>query len=237
MSTWPPDAWKNGGGTVWGWVAYDPELDLIYHGTGNPGPWNSDQRPGRQQVDERASSPATRTRAQARWAYQSTPARPVRLGRHQREASCSTSRRQGQPRKVLVQPERNGHLYMIDRATGEVLSADPYGYVNATTGVDLKTGQLQRTSPTSRPQVGKVVRDICPTAPGRQGLEPLRLLAPHRAALHPPQQPVHGLAGAGDELHRRHPYVGAEVRMKPGPGGQSRRVHRVGLRRRASRPG
>ncbi|HEV7873984.1 MAG TPA: PQQ-binding-like beta-propeller repeat protein, partial [Enterovirga sp.] len=46
VKTWPPDAWQQGGGTVWGWISYDPELDLIYHGTGNPGPWNSDQRPG-----------------------------------------------------------------------------------------------------------------------------------------------------------------------------------------------
>lgn len=46
MTTWPPDAWKIGGGTVWGWISYDPELDLIYHGTANPGPWNPEQRPG-----------------------------------------------------------------------------------------------------------------------------------------------------------------------------------------------
>ena len=43
---WPPEQWKIGGGTVWGWISYDPELNLIYYGTGNPGPWNPDQRPG-----------------------------------------------------------------------------------------------------------------------------------------------------------------------------------------------
>jgi PQQ-dependent dehydrogenase (methanol/ethanol family) len=46
VSTWPPDAWKIGGGTVWGWITYDPESNLVYYGTGNPGPWNPDQRPG-----------------------------------------------------------------------------------------------------------------------------------------------------------------------------------------------
>lgn len=45
-STWPPNAWQQGGGTVWGWMSYDPDLDLLYHGTGNPGPWNPNQRPG-----------------------------------------------------------------------------------------------------------------------------------------------------------------------------------------------
>ena len=46
VKTWPPDAWTTGGGTVWGWISYDPALDLIFYGTGNPGPWNPEQRPG-----------------------------------------------------------------------------------------------------------------------------------------------------------------------------------------------
>src|SRR5207237_9175842 len=46
MKTWPSEAWKIGGGTVWGWISYDPQLDLIYYGTGNPGPCNPEQRPG-----------------------------------------------------------------------------------------------------------------------------------------------------------------------------------------------
>jgi lanthanide-dependent methanol dehydrogenase len=46
VTTWPPGSWEHGGGTVWGWISYDPALDLVYYGTGNPGPWNPDQRPG-----------------------------------------------------------------------------------------------------------------------------------------------------------------------------------------------
>ena len=46
VKTWPPDAWKIGGGTVWGWISYDPETNLIFYGTANPGPWNPDERPG-----------------------------------------------------------------------------------------------------------------------------------------------------------------------------------------------
>ncbi len=46
VSTWPPEAWRTGGGTMWGWIAYDPDLNLIYYGTANPGPWNHEQRPG-----------------------------------------------------------------------------------------------------------------------------------------------------------------------------------------------
>jgi PQQ-dependent dehydrogenase (methanol/ethanol family) len=50
MTTWPGETWKTGGGTVWGWISYDPESRTIFYGTSNPGPWNSEQRPGRQQV-------------------------------------------------------------------------------------------------------------------------------------------------------------------------------------------
>src|SRR5690606_30188944 len=46
VSSWPPEAWKIGGGTVWGWISYDPELDLVYYGTGNPGPRSPEMRPG-----------------------------------------------------------------------------------------------------------------------------------------------------------------------------------------------
>src|SRR5258705_36320 len=46
ITSWPPDAWKIGGGTVWGWISYDPDQNLIFYGTGNPGPWNPAQRPG-----------------------------------------------------------------------------------------------------------------------------------------------------------------------------------------------
>ena len=62
MNTWPADMWKHGGGTVWGWISYDPELNLVYYGTANPGPWDSSMAPGRQQCGPLASSPATPTR-------------------------------------------------------------------------------------------------------------------------------------------------------------------------------
>ena len=52
--SWPKDAWKTGGAPVWGWISYDPDLDLLYYGAGNPSPYNTEQRRRRQQVDERA---------------------------------------------------------------------------------------------------------------------------------------------------------------------------------------
>src|SRR5262245_26038287 len=72
VSTWPLSAWHTGGGTMWGWISYDPELNLLYHGTANPGPWNADQRPG----DNKwtcgifARNPDN---GEARWFYQWSP--------------------------------------------------------------------------------------------------------------------------------------------------------------------
>ena len=123
VTTWPPDAWKSGGGTVWGWISYDPELNLIYYGTGNPGP-----------VEPRASGPATTSGRPASSPAIPTPARRAGSTSGARTTSttttastsrsCSTWSWNGQPRKVLVRPERNGYVYVLDRATGEVLSAD-----------------------------------------------------------------------------------------------------------------
>src|SRR5438046_512606 len=72
VTTWPAEAWRIGGGTMWGWISYDPELDLVYHGTGNPGPWNPDQRPGDNKWTSAifARRPAT---GEAVWAYQLSP--------------------------------------------------------------------------------------------------------------------------------------------------------------------
>lgn len=72
VKTWPPDAWRVGGGTVWGFVAYDPGMNLIYYGTANPGPWNADARPG----DNKWTSGLWARDAdtgQAVWFYQMSP--------------------------------------------------------------------------------------------------------------------------------------------------------------------
>ena len=71
MSTWPPEAWKIGGGTMWGWIAYDPDLNLIYYGTGNPGPWNQEQRPGDNKWTTSCSRGPRHRRRE--WAYQTNP--------------------------------------------------------------------------------------------------------------------------------------------------------------------
>ena len=216
VTSWPPDAWQIGGGTMWGWISYDPELNLIYHGTGNPGPWNPDLRPGDNKWTAGIFARDPDTGA-ARWFYQWSPHDLHDYDGINEQVLLDMSWN-GQPRKVLVRPERNGYLYVLDRTTGEVLSAEPFGAVNSTKGVDLKTGR-PIPNPDKEPGTGKVVRNICPTASGAKDWQP-SAFSPRTGLLYIPHNnlcmdeegvEVNYIAGT--------PYVGMNVRMIPGPGG------------------
>jgi PQQ-dependent dehydrogenase (methanol/ethanol family) len=216
VTTWAPDAWQQGGGTVWGWLSYDPDLNLLYHGTGNPGPWNSEQRPGDNKwtAGMFARDPDT---GEARWFYQFSP-HDLYDWDAINEIVLLDLEVGGQPRKVLIRPERNGYVYMLDRITGEVLYAAPYHPNTTTNGVDLKTGELIRIE-AKKPQVGKVVRDICPGASGAKNWQP-SAYSPRTGLLYMPHnnlcmdleiEPANYIAGT--------PYLGAEARFKAAPGG------------------
>jgi PQQ-dependent dehydrogenase (methanol/ethanol family) len=216
VASWPPEHWRIGGGTMWGWISYDPELNLIYHGTANPGPWNPEQRPGDNLWTGGlfARDPDT---GEARWFYQFVP-HDLYDYDSINESILLDMPVGGQARRVLVRAERNGYVYVLDRTTGEVLSADPFVHVNSTLGVDLKTGRPIYAAE-KEPQVGKVVRDICPTAPGAKDWQP-SAFSPATGLVYIPHQnlcmdwesvEVSYIAGT--------PYVGANVRMHAGPGG------------------
>jgi lanthanide-dependent methanol dehydrogenase len=216
VTTWPGDAWKIGGGGVWGWISYDPELDLIYYGTANPGPWNPDVRPGDNKWTAAmfARDPDT---GEAVWAYQWSP---HDLFDHDgvNELVLLDLPIKGVTRKVLVRPERNGYVYVLDRATGEVLSADPYGFITTSTGVNLKTGRL-RAVPEKEPRTGAVVRDICPAAPGTKDWQPSSY-SPRTGLLYIPHQNLCEDVEATEANYiAGTPYVGAIVKMYAGPGG------------------
>jgi len=216
VSSWPPDAWKIGGGNVWGWITYDAELDTLYHGTGNPGPWNAQQRPGDNKWTAGifARDPAT---GAARWFYQFSP--------HDQHDYDGINEQLlldlpfgGSMRKVLIHLDRNGYVYVIDRKTGQVLSADPYGPVNSSRGVDLQSGRLE-VNPDKETKMDQEVKDICPTASGSKDWNPSSF-SPQTGLLYIPHENI-----CMDWLNLQvsyiegTPYVGANVHMKPGPGG------------------
>jgi lanthanide-dependent methanol dehydrogenase len=216
VSSWPPSQWQIGGGTVWGWVSYDPDLDLIYYGTANPGPWNPDIRPGDNKWTCGIFARHPEDGAAA-WFYQTSP---HDLFDHDGINECLLLDLtiDGKPRKVLVQVGRTGYVYVIDRQTGEVLSATPFVHITSSKGVDLKTGRLIPAED-KHPQPGKVVRDIAPAAPGGKDWQPCAF-SPRTGWIYIPHQnlsmdfeatEVNYIAGT--------PYVGANVKMYAGPGG------------------
>ncbi|HEY0995866.1 MAG TPA: PQQ-dependent dehydrogenase, methanol/ethanol family, partial [Gemmatimonadaceae bacterium] len=215
-TTWPGQAWRNGGGTVWGWISYDPALNLIYYGTGNPGPWNHELRRGDNKwaTSLMARDPDT---GEAVWAYQFTP---HDLWDHDgvNEAVLVDLTVDGKARKVALLPERNGYLYVMDRASGEVLSATPFVHVNSTMGVDLKSGR-PIVNAAKTPRAGTVVRDVCPASPGAKDWQP-SAWSPRTKLLYIPHQNLCMDFGTVEANYiAGTPYVGAEVTMKPGPGG------------------
>ena len=216
VHSWPGEAWRQGGGTVWGWISYDPKLDLIYYGTGNPGPWNSEQRPGDNKWTAGifARDPDT---GEAVWFYQWSP--------HDlwdydgvNEQILLDLPINGRTRQVLIRPERNGYMYVLDRTTGEVLSADPFAHITSTQGVDLKTGRPHENAQ-KHPTVGKVVRDICPAAPGAKDWQPSAYSARTGLLYVPANNLCMDFEGVEANYIAGTPFLGANVRMYAGPGG------------------
>lgn len=216
IHTWPGEGWKQGGGTVWGWISYDPALNLIYYGTSNPGPWNAEQRPGDNKWTSGIFARDADT-GEAVWFYQWSP--------HDlwdydgiNEQILLDLPVNGTVRKVLVRPERNGYVYVLDRTTGEVLSADPFGYITSTKGVDLKTGRSIENEE-KRPGPGKTVRDVCPASPGAKDWQPAAYSPRTGYVYIPGNNLCMDYEGAEANYIAGTPFVGANVRIYAGPGG------------------
>jgi PQQ-dependent dehydrogenase (methanol/ethanol family) len=216
VKTWPGETWKIGGAGAWGWVSYDPQLNLIYYGSANPGPWNPDQRPGDNKWSATifARDPDN---GEAVWAYQMSP-HDLHDYDGVNENILLDIPVNGQTRKVLIHPDRNGYLYTIDRTNGQVLAADPYGYVNTSTGVDLQTGRIKYADG-KYPKIGEVVRNSCPAAPGAKDWQP-SAFSPVTGLIYIPHQ---NLCMDVESVEANYiagtPYVGMNVKMSPGPGG------------------
>jgi PQQ-dependent dehydrogenase (methanol/ethanol family) len=216
VKTWPADAWKVGGGTVWGWISYDPELNLIYHGTGNPGPWDPDQRPGDNKWTAGVFARDADT-GEAKWFYQMSPHDLYDYDAIN-ESVLIDMPIGGVKRKVMLRAERDGYVYVIDRTNGQVLSATPFGFVNSSKGVDLKTGRMVMNSEKAT-HTGIVARDICPSSSGTKDFQPTAF-SPRTGLLYIPHNNLcMDYEGVEANYIAGTPYVGANVKMYAGPGG------------------
>jgi len=216
VETWQGDEWKRGGGTTWGWYSYDPDLNLFYYGTGNPGSWNPDQRPGDNKYSMTifARNPDT---GKAAWAYQKTP--------HDRwdydginENVLVDLNMNGQMRKALVNFDRNGFSYVLDRTNGELLLVQPFVHVNWAKGIDMKTGKPIE-DPEKQTSATKNTKDICPSAMGGKNQQPVSY-SPRTGFFYVPTNNLcMDYEGVQVKYQAGQPYVGAIVVSKPGPGG------------------
>ena len=178
LKTWKGDQWKTGGGCTWGWYSYDPELNLVYYGSGNPSTWNPKQRPGdnKWSMTIFARDPDT---GMAKWVYQMTP--------HDQwdydginEMPLVDQKIDGKERKLLVHFDRNGFAYTLDRTNGELLLAEKYDpAVNWATKIDTDKnsptyGLPDRVKKYSTEANGEDVntKGICPAALGSKDEQP-----------------------------------------------------------------
>jgi PQQ-dependent dehydrogenase (methanol/ethanol family) len=173
LKTWKGDQWKLGGGTTWGWYSYDPQLNTVYYGSGNPSTWNPRQRPGDNKWSMTIFARDLDT-GMAKWVYQMTP--------HDEwdydgvnEMILADLKVKGKPHKALVHFDRNGFAYTMDRQTGELLVAEKYDpAVNWASHVDMKSGRPVVVAKYSTDKNGpdNNSKGICPAALGSKDQQP-----------------------------------------------------------------
>ncbi|ANE56463.1 MULTISPECIES: methanol/ethanol family PQQ-dependent dehydrogenase [Methylomonas] len=171
LKTWEGDAWKIGGGTNWGWYAYDSDLEMLYYGSGNPAPWNETMRPGDNKWTMTIWGRDINS-GEAKFGYQKTPhdewdyAGVNYMGLSEQVVD-------GKKRKLLTHPDRNGIVYTLDRENGDLINAFKIDdTVNWVKKVDLKTG-LPVRDPEYSTHMDHQATGICPSAMGyhNQGIE------------------------------------------------------------------
>ena len=220
LKTWRGDEWKLGGGTTWGWLTYDPQLNLIYYGSGNPGTWNPTQRPGDNKWSTSifARNPDTGVAA---WAYQMTP--------HDEwdydginEGVLTDSTIDGQTIPTLTHFDRNGFAYVFDRRNGKLLRANKFDpSTNWAKEIDLKTGRPV-LDPNKETHEDVNVKEICPAAQGAKN---------HQPASYDPRTKLFYVGtnhicmdyqAFGVKYKGGFPYVGAILSMYPADHGNTR---------------
>jgi alcohol dehydrogenase (cytochrome c) len=216
-NTWKGDQWKIGGGTTWGWYTYDPDLNLVYYGTGNPGTWNPVVRPGDNRWSMTIFARDLDT-GMAKWVYQMTP--------HDEwdydgvnEMILVDMKIKRKNRKVLVHFDRNGFGYTLDRVTGELLVAEKFDpAVNWATHVDMKTGRPEVVAKFSTDLNGEDTNteDVCPAALGSKDQQPAAY-SPRTGLFYVPTNHVcMDYEPYEVEYVAGQPFIGATLTMFPG---------------------
>ena len=218
LKTWKGDQWKIGGGTTWGWYAWDPKLNLVYYGSGNPGTWNPTQRPGDNKWSMTIFARDLNT-GMAKWVYQMTP--------HDEwdydgvnEMILSDLMINGKKTPAIVHFDRNGFAYTLNRETGQLLVAQKYDpAVNWADRIDMKSGLPIRNAAYSTQAAGPDhnVKNICPSALGSKDEQPASFDPKTSLFLVPTNHVCMDYEPFEVDYTAGQPYVGATLSMYPGP--------------------
>ncbi|CAB3682943.1 Methanol dehydrogenase [cytochrome c] subunit 1 [Paraburkholderia rhynchosiae] len=222
LKSWKGDQWKLGGGTTWGWYAWDPKLNLVYYGTGNPGTWNPTQRPGDNKWSMSIMARDLNT-GMAKWVYQMTP--------HDEwdydgvnEMILSDLNIDGKKVPSIVHFDRNGFGYTLNRETGQLLVAQKFDpAVNWADRVDMKSGKPIRNAAYSTQAAGSDhnVKGICPAALGSKDQQPAAYDPNSSLFLVPTNHVCMDYEPFDVDYVSGQPYVGATLSMYPGPNEQN----------------
>ncbi|MGO4683658.1 methanol/ethanol family PQQ-dependent dehydrogenase [Hyphomicrobium sp. 2TAF46] len=229
LKTWNGDQWKIGGGSTWGYMAFDPELNLIYYGTGNPSTWNPAQRagPDGKPIDQKWSMTMFARDVDtgvAKWAYQMTPFDEWDYDGIN-EPILAELDFDGTKRKTATHFDRNGFGYTWDRATGELLVAEKYDpVVNWATGIDMDKsskdyGRPIRVAKYSTFKNGADVntKGVCPAALGSKDQQPASFSKLTGLFYVPTNHVCMDYEPFKVSYTAGQPYVGATLSMFPGP--------------------
>src|ERR1700732_3477730 len=216
LKTWQGDQWKIGGGCTWGWMAYDPGLNLVYYGSGNPSTWNPKQRPG----DNKCSMTIFARNADtgvAKWVYQMTPHDEWDYNGIN-EMILADIPVKGKQTKALVHFDRNGFGYTLDRTNGQLLVAEKYDpKVNWATHVDMATGRPEVVKQYSTQAGGedKNSQGICPAALGSKDQQPAAFSPDTKLFYVPTNHVCMDYEPFKVSYTAGQPYVGATLSMYP----------------------
>lgn len=215
VTTWPGATWQRGGGTTDGALTWDPDLQLVYHGTGAPSPWNALLRPG---DNKWTSSILARdvTTGRLRWAFQLTPDDPWGYGA-EGENILAELTISGRDVRALIHVGRNGFIYVLDRTNGRLLLVERGGPANWATAISPSSG-LPTMEPRHSPSASTTVRGVCPATFGLKGHAPAAYNADVRLLFAPLTNLCMEVRPAAPRLSPGELALGATWQLTPGPG-------------------
>jgi len=220
LQSWRGDAWKLGGGATWGAFSFDAARRLVIYGSGNPGSWNPHTRPGDNRWTNALWARDLDT-GRVRWVFQMTPHDEWDYDGINEALLFDGPRK----RPLLAHFDRNGYVYVLDRASGALLRADRFDpAANWATGIDARSGR-PTVDPAKSPQAAAddtTVADICPAAIGAKNQAPAAFNPALGLFFVPTTRLCMDMETFTADYAAGQPWIGASYTLKPAPGADRR---------------